>query len=305
MIELGGDFCFTRPVRMERPPAIAKPDELPDRQQAALLTLLGDEDAAVYQAVRDKILSCGPMARHWLRPHFLSNDPLLRRRAQELILHFDRQSADDAFLAFCLRAGEDFNVEEGAWLLARTHYPDINVEAYQALLDSFAGELRERLMAGKRPSQILGTISDYLFTELSFTGNEREYYDAENSYLNRVLDRRTGNPINLCLFYILIARRLRLPVVGIGLPGHFLCRYQSSAEEIYIDPFHRGRQLTKADCVHHLVRGNHDLNDDYLTPVTSRRMFQRICRNLHQIYLQMEALEEATRVQRYLVALGK
>jgi hypothetical protein len=256
---------------MESLTPIAQRKELPDRQQMALLTLLGDEDASVYQAVREKILSCGPAARQWLRPHALSSDPLLRRRAQELIRHFDRLSADDEFLAFCLRTGEDFNLEEAAWLLARTLYPDINVEAYQALLDSFAGELRERLALCKRPSQILGTISEYLFTELSFTGNEREYYDPENSYLNRVLDRRTGNPINLCLFYILIARRLRLPVVGIGLPEHFLCRYQSSAEEIYIDPFHGGRQLTKADCVHRLVRGNYDLNDDYLTPVTWSR----------------------------------
>jgi regulator of sirC expression with transglutaminase-like and TPR domain len=290
---------------MESLPPIAQREELPDRQQAALLTLLGDEDGSVYQAVREKILSCGPAARQWLQPYSLSSVPLLRRRAQELIRHFDRLAADDEFLAFCLRTGEDFNLEEAAWLLARTRYPDINVEAYQALLDSFAGELRERLALCKRPGKILGTINDYLFTELSFTGNEREYYDPENSYLNRVLDRRTGNPINLCLFYILIARRLRLPVVGIGLPEHFLCRYQSSAEDIYIDPFHGGRQLTKADCVHHLVRGNYDLNDAYLTPVTSRRMFQRICRNLHQIYLQMEVLDEATRVQRYLVALEK
>lgn len=290
---------------MESLPPIAQRVELPDRQQAALLTLLGDEDASVYQAVREKILAGGPVARQWLQPHSLSSDPLLRRRAQELIRHFDRLSADDEFLAFCLRTGEDFNLEDAAWLLARTLYPDINVEAYQALLDSFAGELRERLALCKRPSQKLGVVSDYLFTEMAFKGNERAYYDPENSYLNRVLDRRTGNPINLCLLYILIARRLRLPAVGIGLPGHFLCRYQSSAEEIYIDPFNRGRQLTKADCVHHLVRSNYDLNDDYLTPVTPRQMFQRICRNLHQIYLQMEALEEATRVQRYLVALGK
>ena len=290
---------------MESLSSITRRVELPDRQQAALLTLLGDEDASVYHVVREKILSLGPVARQWLQPHCLSSEPLLRRRAQELIRHFDRLEADDAFLAFCLRTGEDFNVEEAAWLLARTLYPDINVEAYQALLDSFAGELRERLVLCKRPGQVLGVVSDYLFDELSFKGNEREYYDPENSYLNRVLDRRTGNPINLCLFYILIARRLHLPVAGIGLPGHFLCRYQSSAEEIYIDPFNHGRQLTKADCVHHLVRGNHDLNEDYLTPVTPRRMFQRICRNLHQIYVQMEALEEATRVQRYLIALEK
>lgn len=290
---------------METLPSTKAPGELPDRQKAALINLLADEDPSVHEAVRAKILSLGPQTSRWLRPHTLSSDPLLRRRAQELILHFDRQNADNAFLGFCLRHGEDFNIEEAAWLLARTQYPEINVEAYQALLDSFAGELQQRVSLYKKPNLILGQVNDYLFNELSFTGNEQNYYDPENSYLNRVLDRRTGNPISLCLLYLLIARRLHLPVVGVGLPGHFICRFQSSSDEIYIDAFNHGRQLTKADCIHHLVRGHYDITDDYLSPVSPRRMFLRMCRNLHQIYLQLEMPEAATRFQRYLVALGK
>ena len=290
---------------METLPTKVAPGELRESQKAALLNLLADEDPTVHAAVRSKILSLGPLTRQWLRPHALSSDPLLRRRTQELILHFDRQAADNAFLGFCLRNGEDFDMEEGAWLLARTQYPDINIEAYQALLDSFVAELKQLTAHYQRANQILGQVNEYLFNELSFTGNEQNYYDPENSFMNRVLDRRTGNPINLCLFYILIARRLHLPVVGVGLPGHFICRYQSSSDEIYIDVFNHGRQLTKADCVQHLVRGNYDLDDDYLSPVSPRRMFQRICRNLHQIYLQLEMSEPATRFQRYLVALGK
>src|SRR5438876_1144393 len=80
---------------------------------------------------------------------------------------------------------------------------------------------------------VLGVINQHLFTELGFHGNEQNYYEPDNSYLNRVLDRRTGNPISLCLIYLLIARRLRLPIAGIGMPGHFLVRYQSSTAEIY------------------------------------------------------------------------
>ena len=277
---------------------------LSDRERAALITLLADEDPTVHQAVREKILSLGPNTRRWLQPHTLSSDPRLRRRIQELIRHFDGQSADNSFLAFCLRQGENCDLEEGAWLLACTQYPDINVEAYQALLDSFVAELRQRVGLYQRANQILGQVNQYLFNELSFTGNEQNYYDPDNSYLNRVLDRRTGNPVSLCLFYLLIARRLQLPMVGVGLPGHFLCRYQSSADEIYVDVFNHGRQLTKTDCVQQLVRGNYDLNDDYLSPVSSRRILQRSCRNLHQIYLQLEMPEAATRFQRYLVALG-
>jgi len=280
-------------------------NKAPDSQKAALINLLADEDALVYQAVRGKLLSLGVGTREWLYPHALSNNPLLRRRAQEIIRHFDRQTADDRFLAFCLKRGEDFNPEEAGWLLAQTQFPDINVEAYQALLDDYVVQLRPRLSLYKRANQMLGQVNDYLFNDLGFRGNEKNYYDPENNYLNRVLDRRTGNPINLCLLYLLVARRLQLPMVGIGLPGHFLCRYQSASDEIYIDAFNSGRLLTKTDCIHYLIRGNYDVSDDYLSPVSSRRLFQRICTNLHQIYLQLESSEDATRIQRYLVALSR
>lgn len=283
----------------------ASPSATAKRRRAALLNLLGDEEAEVYQAVREQILAEGHAAREWLQPYTLSNDPVVRRRVQEIIRHLDRQTADNGFLTFCLNHGEEFDLETGGWLLAKTQYPDINVEAYQALLDGFAVELRERIERHGRMGALLGKINDYFFGELGFRGNEQNYYEPDNSYLNRVLDRRTGNPINLCLFYLLVARRLRLPIVGIGLPGHFICRYQSTSGELYIDVFNRGRLLTKADCVHYLVRGNYDLREEYLAPVSPRRMFLRICSNLHQVYHELGAKAEATRVQRYLVALAR
>jgi regulator of sirC expression with transglutaminase-like and TPR domain len=278
---------------------------LSESQRTALLTLLTDEDVSVYSAVRKKILACGPAAKDWLRPYTISSDPALRRRTHEIILHFERQAADNVFLAFCLKHGEDLDLEEGAWLLARTVFPEINLDGYRAILDSFAGELRERIDPAAPARTILTIVNQYLFNELQFSGNEADYYDPDNSYLNRVLDRRTGNPINLCLFYMLLGRRLRLPIAGIGLPGHFICRFQSSSAEVYLDVFHRGKLLTKGDCVHYLLNGSFSVKDEYLSPVTSRRLMLRICANLYQIYLMREKEEEATRLQRYVVALGR
>jgi regulator of sirC expression with transglutaminase-like and TPR domain len=283
----------------------ASASELSQSQRNALLSLLGDEDPAVYATVRAKILSCGPPAAEWLRPHTVSNDAALRRHAQQIVLHFDRQAADDHFLAFCLRHGEEFDLEQSTWLFAQTRYPRINLEAYQALLDGYANELRGRLVSTSEPRQVLTTINHYLFDEIGFAGNEANYYDPDNSYLNRVIDNRTGNPINLSLLYILVARRLRLPITGIGLPGHFICRYQSTAEEIFIDPFNRGKLLTKAECVQYLTNANCSRRDEYLAPVTARRFLLRICNNLHQVYQRLELAIEAMRMQRYLVALAR
>lgn len=280
-------------------------ETLSEKQKAALVKLLTDEDIAVYHTIRGKILSYGHSASSWLRPHTLSADPVLRRRASELVQYLARQDADNSFLAFCLNQGEDLDIEEGAWLLSRTQYPDINLAAYQALFDSYAADLRERIDFGSPPESILATINQYLFAELGFVGNEANYYDPDNSYLSRVVDRRTGNPISLCLIYLFVARRLKLPIVGIGMPGHFLIRFQSSTGEVFIDAFNRGKLLTKTDCIKYLLHTSHGFQEGYLAPVSPRRVLLRMCSNLHQIYAQLELAEETARVQRYIVALAK
>jgi regulator of sirC expression with transglutaminase-like and TPR domain len=278
---------------------------LSQSQQMALVKLLADEDPTVYHTIRQRILDCGPSASGWLQPHLLSGEPLLRRRVQSIVEHLARRTADDRFLTFCLSQGEDLDLERGVWMLAQTRYPDINVAAYQALLDSYAADLEDRLEAGSKPRETLEHVNRYLFGELGFQGNELNYYEADNSYLNRVLDRRTGNPISLCLLFVLIARRLRLPLTGIGMPGHFLCRYQSPTEEIYIDAFNQGRLLSKADCIRYLVQTSQGFQAGFLAPAPPRRILLRICSNLHQIHQQLKQPDEAERFKRYLVALAK
>ena len=282
-----------------------KEPALSESQRQALLTLLSDEDLAVYQMVRQKIVSCGDAALGWLQPHLLSREPLLRRRVQEIVDHLARQTADTRFLAFCVSQGEDLDAEQGVWLLAQTRYPDAHAVAYQAVLDSYADDLRGRIDSGTPARQILETLNRYLFEELGFRGNELDYYHPDNSYLNRVMDFRTGNPVSLCLLYLFLGRRLHLPLAGIGLPGHFLCRFQSSTSEIYVDAFNRGRLLTRADCIRYLVQTSQGLQDGFLTPMRPRRILLRVCSNLHQIYLQMKEPREAERLKRYVVALAK
>jgi regulator of sirC expression with transglutaminase-like and TPR domain len=286
-------------------PQVKPPGNLAEKQRQALVSLLADEDAKVYHTVRRTILSYGPSSSEWMREHTLSNDPVLRRRATEIVEHFARQEADTQFLAFCLNQGEDFDLERGVLLLSRTQYPKINLEAYGALLDSYAAVLRERLDLNGPVDQIIRVINEYLFRELRFAGNERHFQEADNSYFNRVLDRRLGNPISLCLVYLLLARRLRLPVAGIGLPGHFLCRYQSSRVEIYLDAFHGGRVLVKADCVKLVMQLQQRFDDSFLAPLSARRILMRICANLHSVYTQQKAAPQAQRLQRYLIALAK
>jgi len=290
---------------MSFPVAIALPDVLNEGRKKSLISLLSDEDLAVYQTVREKIISYGTDVVGWLKPYALNNDPLIRRRTQEIVDLFLRRNADDDFLSFCLTESADLDLERGVWMLSQTRYPNININAYEAVLDGYAADLREKIDPKSEAATIFGTLNEYFFGKVGFKGNEQNYYDPENSYLNRVMDRKMGNPISMCLVYLLLARRLQLPVTGIGLPGHFICRYQTPTEEYYIDVFNQGKLWTKANCIQYLIFRNYNLQDEYLAPVNSRRMLNRVCGNLHQIYQQLENPGESTRLQRYIFALSK
>lgn len=274
-------------------------------QKSALLTLLADDDPGVYQTVRAHIIASGFGAVQWLRPHMLSSDAQLRRRVQEIVRHLERQEADNRFLAFCLSHGENLDLESGTWLLAQTQYPEINVEAYQALLDGYAMELRERLLGQTLPVTILSEINSYLFKVLGFHPNADHARDPESSYLNRVIDLRCGSPITLCTLYWLIGKRLNLPIVGIGLPGYFLCRYQGARESVFIDAFRHGRLLTRADCIRNLQQSAHGFQEGFLAPISPGRALLRMCSALHQIYARLNMQEESARTQRYVIALAK
>ncbi|MFM1943055.1 MAG: hypothetical protein RI897_2037 [Verrucomicrobiota bacterium] len=274
-------------------------------QQAALVHLLEDDDPAVNEVVRQRILACGEGAIEWLQGYRLDANPVIRKRVLGLLQFLGRQRADNDFLSLCLSHGEDFDLEEAMWSLAATRYPEINVEGYRALLDEMADELREDLPTSGASGEVLAHINTCLFDSRGFKGNESDYYDPENSYLNRVMDRRMGNPVSLCLIYLFVARRLQLPIAGIGMPGHFLCRYQTSREEVFIDAFNQGRLLSKSDCIKYLMQVSYGYQEGLLSPASPRRILLRVCSNLHQVYVHFKDREETNRLQRYVVALAR
>jgi len=227
----------------------------------------------------------------------------MRWRALEIIHHLGRQSSDEQFLDFCLHSGEECDLEEAFGLLAQTQYPGINLLAYQAVFDHWAAVLLERIGFAINAEQILGMLNQFLFGELGFKSCGDNSEEPELFYLNRVVDNRLGNADSLGLIYMLMARRLQLPVVSIGLPGHL--RYQSSLQVIYIDASDSGKILSKADCIRQVLNKNPNFPQGWVSPISPRRVLLRICANLHQTYANFEMREEAIRIQRYLIALAK
>ena len=138
------------------------------------------------------------------------------------------------------------DLAELALTLARDEHPHLDVEAYLGELDAMAREVAPRLRGGLKARTRL--LCRYLFDDMGFHGDADEYYDARNSYLNEVMDRRKGIPITLSAVAMTVGARAGLEVVGVGLPGHFVAKAVAAGEEVLFDPFHGGRLLTPADC---------------------------------------------------------
>jgi regulator of sirC expression with transglutaminase-like and TPR domain len=138
------------------------------------------------------------------------------------------------------------DLAEVALLVARDEYPGLDVEAYLGELAGMAHEARAHLRGGLE-SRVCG-LCRYLFHEMGFRGNQQDYYDPRNSYLNEVLDRRKGIPITLSAVAMAVGRRAGLAVAGVGLPGHFVAKAAEAGEEVYFDPFHGGRLLSPEQC---------------------------------------------------------
>ncbi len=191
---------------------------------------------------------------------------------------------------------EHIDLAKAALYIAQEEYSELEVEEYLNALDAMAIELEERLPLEKYPLKIIQCINQYLFDDLKFTGNTQNYYDPRNSFLNDVIERRVGIPITLALLYIEIARRIDFPMIGIGMPGHFLISPDISEMEIYVDAFNKGEVMFPQDCQERLsqiYQQNITLQPEFLAPIAKKQFLARMLTNLKYIYLKQYELEKA------------
>ncbi|NJK53682.1 MAG: tetratricopeptide repeat protein [Leptolyngbyaceae cyanobacterium SU_3_3] len=186
-------------------------------------------------------------------------------------------------------------LEKAALYIAQEEYPKLEVDSYLQVLDEIAEAIRERLPSELYPLKTLQTINQYLYTDLKFIGNTTDYYDPRNSFLNDVLDRRTGIPITLSVVYLAIAQRISFPMIGIGMPGHFLIRPDQEDMSIFVDPFHQGEILFSQDCqerLNQLFGEPVKMKPHFLEAVANRQVLARILTNLKAIYIYQNKIEK-------------
>ncbi len=196
------------------------------------------------------------------------------------------------------------DLAEVALHLARDEYPDLDVEAYLSQLAAMAHEA-QRYLTGDLDARVDG-LCRYLFHDMGFRGNVQAYYDPRNSYLNDVLERRTGIPITLSVIVMSVGSRSGMEIAGVGLPGHFIVKVVERRREILIDPFHGGRRLTPPQCenlVEQATGQQFRITPAKLDATPHGFIVQRLLANLKKVYLDAKNLPKAIRIIERLLQL--
>ena len=204
--------------------------------------------------------------------------------------------AREAFAELVGRDAAEIELDRAALLFAAVAQPGLDVEAHLGRLDRMAAELRPRISPEDSPGRVVVAIDEYLFGELGFRGNELDYYDPRNSYLNEVLDRRLGIPISLSVVYMELARRVGFRLEGVGMPGHFLLRHPDPRDPLLVDAFNRGAIVTVEQCRERL-RGIYGdalpMTSETLRTADSRAILRRMLLNLKNAYVQRDEIARA------------
>jgi len=276
---------------------------LPTTQITALIRLLSDEDERVARTIAGKLTELGDAAVPLLR-EAESDDPDMAARISRILGDIRVQGIERAFHVLSACDDHHLDLEAGAFLIARFAYPDLDVPTYVERLDAMARDVRERLGHKASGEETVATLNRYLFVEQGFLGNTREYYDLDNSYINRVLERKTGIPISLSVVYLLLSQRLELPVYGVGMPGHFLVTYATAHDRIFVDAFNGGALLTQQDCAHFLDQAGYGYDERYLRQTPARAILIRMMKNLVSLYGAVNDQANAVRLTRFIEILG-
>ena len=199
--------------------------------------------------------------------------------------------------------------------IAEDAYPGLDVGGYVGEIERFAKRLRSRLAQDAVAEDRVIALNEFLFDDLGFSGNTDNYYDPRNSYLNEVLDRRTGIPITLAVLYMEIGRRINLPLEGVSFPGHFLVRLPLRGGTLVLDPFSGGVPQSEDELRERLKRviprdaaGGVPLAelplDQFLEPASNRQILARVLRNLKGVYREKDHPERLLEVLNRMIIVA-
>ncbi len=188
----------------------------------------------------------------------------------------------------------NYNLIEKCLKMAQIlEYPELDISKYIEKINDISNSLKAKIGEVKNSTYLISMLNEHLFDELGYYGAEEDYYDPGNSFLNIVLDKKTGIPITLSIIYSEVAKNIGLDLQIVGFPGHVIVKYK---DEVILDPFYRGRLLTIEDLEGILSRNFGEYVEfipEYLNSATTEQLLTRLLRNLKNAYTQSYAYDNA------------
>ncbi len=274
-----------------------------ENELKALVSLLDDDDKQIATHVEEKILSLGKEAIPFLEKEWESNlNPTVQSRIEELIHTLQYELLKERLRNWY--ESNDQDLLTGMWIIATYQYPDIEFEKLKHELEQIYYETWLEFRPDLYAYDQVKVINSVIFNKLKFGANTKNFHSPGNSMINIVLETRKGNPITLCVIYMLVAQKLKLPVHGVNLPNLFILTYKDENHQFYINAFNRGLIFSKQDIENYINELHLVPQTSFFEPCTNIEIIRRALRNLIMSFEKMGEHAQAEEVKMLLIEIS-
>lgn len=275
-----------------------------EREIKALVSLLDDEDKQITAHVQEKILSLGTEAIPFLEKEWESNlNPEVQTRIEELIHTLQYELVRERLKKWY--SSDQHDLLTGMWIIATYQYPDIELEKIKQELEQIYYETWLEFRPDLYAYDQIKVINSVIFNKLKFGANTKNFHSPGNSMINVVLETHKGNPITLCVIYMLVAQKLKLPVHGVNLPNLFILTYKDDNHQFYINAFNRGLIFSKQDIENYIHELHLVPQPSFFEACSTIEIIRRALRNLIMSFEKMGEHAKAEEVKLLLVEISE
>lgn len=249
-----------------------------------LLNLLDDDSPRIQKILKETLLenSFDVIIK---RPLYLAQTPSKFRSVFIDRLHtIHHDLVINAWRQLVRNNLEDISLEKSVLLLSFWNDEDLDVPGIILQLDEMAKGIGNTLPISGHPLAFVDHLNYYLTEKYGFRGNSKDYYNPDNSFLDKVLQNRHGIPITLSILYLLISQRLNIPVLGVPMPAHFILKFDDGSDEVFFDPFNQGRIYSRQECMGYLNYLKSGKVDEILSGASNFEIILRMMRNLKLVF---------------------
>ncbi|AFK01760.1 hypothetical protein Emtol_0607 [Emticicia oligotrophica DSM 17448] len=270
----------------------------------ALVTLLDDDDHEVVQHVENRLKGLGGAIIPLLEDHWQGSgfNPNLQKKLEDLIHGLQYNSVIERLVKWKNDGYED--LLEGMWIIATYQYPDLSIDKLRHHINDMYFDTWLELRDDMHPHDQIRILNQIFFDKYKYLPNTKNFHSVANSMLNQVFDLKKGNPISLCVIYMLVAKRLGLPVSGVNLPSLFVLTYKTPQTQFYINIFNRGLIFSKVDITNYIKQMQLQPQDSFFQPCTNLDIILRVLRNLIVSFEKISDLERVKEVEKILKAIS-